>query len=125
MSVTLDKLVSEGFNYLTSWRLSEGKIRATGPIRTKSNLVYAFVVDQEVKYIGLTSRIMSSRLDDYRDQKHEQTTRIRELIKGEINARKTVAVYVIHVPDLDRLEIEEDRLIEAFCPPWNRRRYLL
>jgi hypothetical protein len=56
-------------------------------------------------------------MDNYRDQKHVQTTRLRQLIETELGAGRGVHIYGLKNRDP---EAEESRLIAAFRPKWNR-----
>lgn len=118
---TLQEIVREGFEPVTQWIWRDGKIRlASLNWRESSGWLYAFVVDDSVKYVGLTSRVLRSRMDDYRDNTEEQTTRLRELIRAELLSDRRIEVYGRHSPETDRRESDEARLRADLNPPWNR-----
>ena len=85
-----------------------------------SGWLYAFVVDGEVKYIGLTDRVLRSRMSDYSHIKNTQTIRLRELIVDELRAGRIVQVFGLREPNTVKLVAEESRLRAAHRPPWNR-----
>ena len=62
----LERLIQFGFEPVTEWVMKGSKI---GPPsfdwKEHSGWLYAFVVDGEVKYIGLTERVLRSRMSDY------------------------------------------------------------
>lgn len=82
----LEELIRIGFEPITEWVMKGDKI-ALRTLDWKQNggWLYAFVVNDEVRYIGLTNRVLRSRMDDYRDQKSSQTMRLREAISAELN----------------------------------------
>ena len=85
-----------------------------------SGWLYAFVVEEKVMYVGLTERILRSRMDDYRHIKGEQTIRMRELISAKLKANRDVLVYGRREYDSDTLWAEEAKLRRMLDPAWNR-----
>jgi hypothetical protein len=117
----LDELLQLGFEPITEWTLKRDKIA----LRTLSwpdhgGWLYVFAVNGELKYIGLTNRVLRSRMDDYRDAKHTQTTQMREAIKAELAAGHIVHIFGRKEPNSDMLATEEVRLRAKYRPPWNR-----
>jgi hypothetical protein len=82
--------------------------------------LYAFIVDEEVKYIGLTDRVLRSRMSDYSHIRNTQTHRIREQIIAQLSAGRRVQVYGWRHRDKAVLVAEELRLRAEHRPPWNR-----
>ena len=80
--------------------------------------LYAFVVEGEVKYIGLTNRVLRSRMSDYAHINNSQTDRLRRLIVHELTDGRIVDVF--GWKHMDILKAEEVRLRAAYRPPWNR-----
>jgi len=119
MSV-LDDLVQPGFEPVTQWVMKGERI---GPASFKwqdhGGWLYAFVVDGEVKYIGLTDRVLRSRMSDYSHIKNSQTDRLRGLIVHELTAGRIVDVFGWKQRDVDILRVEEARLRATYHPPWN------
>lgn len=81
---------------------------------------YAFVVEHDVKYIGLPGRVLRSRMEDYAHKMNAQTTRLRGLILGELVAGRPVEVFGWKQQDHIVLAGEEARLRNTYRPPWNR-----
>ena len=110
-----------GFNYFTDWTYSEGKIRLRSlEGDDESSCLYTFVIRDEVMYVGETGRLVRARMDDYRDNTGEQTSRIRELIKGALLAGEVVQIWK-RVCKGDGLRKEDEvRLRDELDPGWNR-----
>jgi hypothetical protein len=117
----LDELIQIGFESITRWILKGDKI---GPISFKwqdhGGWLYAFVVEGEVKYIGLTNRVLRSRMSDYAHINNSQTDRLRGLIVNMLAAGQDVHVFGWRQKDTKILMAEEARLRAAYRPPWNR-----
>jgi hypothetical protein len=120
MSV-FDDIVQFGFEAVTQWIIKGEKI---GPASFKwldhSGWLYAFLVEEEVRYIGLTDRVLRSRMGDYSHINNSQTNRLRGLIRGELEAGRVVDVFGWKQRDINILKIEEVRLRATYRPPWNR-----
>lgn len=79
-----ETLLRAGFSFLGEWTAeSDGEFRLDAKAPTDAG-VYAFIVDDVVKYVGLTQRGLRSRLDGYRRGHERQRTNAR--VKGLINA---------------------------------------
>jgi len=90
----LEHLLGLGFHPITESVLRREKIAlASLKWQDHGGWLYAFVVLGEVKYIGLTDRVMRSRMDEYRDVKNSQTSRLRDLVIAELLLGRTVLVY--------------------------------
>jgi hypothetical protein len=117
----LQGLIQLGFEPITEWIIKGSKI---GPLgldwEDHGGWLYAFVVDGEVKYIGLTDRVLRSRMGDYSHIKNTQTTGLREKIMTELSVGRRVHVFGWRQPDKSILIAEELRLRAEHRPPWNR-----
>lgn len=117
----LDDLVRIGFERITEWVMKGDKIQPRSfDWKDHGGWLYAFVVGGEVKYIGLTDRVLRSRMSDYTHMKHSQTTRLRGLIITELTAGRSVQVFGWRQSDKATLVAEEGRLRGTYRPPWNR-----
>ena len=118
----LEELIQFGFEPVTEWIMKGDKI---GPRsfdwKDHGGWLYAFVVDGEVKYIGLTDRVLRSRMSDYSHINNSQTKRLRGNIVTELMAGRAVRVFGWKQPDKNALIVEEDHLRAKYRPPWNRR----
>ena len=78
-----DMLLQAGFSFLGEWTTDgEGEIRLNAQAPADAG-VYAFVVDDLIKYVGLTQRGLRNRLDGYRRGYERQRTNAR--VKGLIS----------------------------------------
>lgn len=117
----LRQLRKYGFSRLTEWELRAGKCK---PVVTDWDLVagwiYAFVTDVRVRYIGIATTVLRSRLDGYSYQLNDSVGRsIREHLGGG-GAVEIYGVQRCEVAKAD-LESEESQLIAAFKPDWSVR----
>ena len=117
----LEILIADGFERVTEWVINENKMKLDSLCWTDSSgWLYAFVINNEaVHYVGLTGRILRSRMDNYRDNVEEQTVRLRELITAELEAGRAVSVYGLRVPDEKMMKATEYRYRRELNPPWN------
>ena len=122
MSNKLKQYVEEGFEPITEWEWRDGKIRlASLDWDEHAGWLYAFVIESEVKYVGLTRRVLRSRMDNYRDLTEEQCVRLRGLITTECKSGTTVRIFGRRMSgDHAELEREEAKLREIPRPVWNR-----
>ena len=120
--MSLSRLKEEGFEYTAQWELPGEflkPIAANWLSDRASGCVYAFVVGTEVRYVGKTERAVIYRMDQYRYRKDEHHTRLRDLIKGAIQANEEVEIYRHGVADKEERGAEEAQLIYELQPPWN------
>jgi hypothetical protein len=67
--MNVDELIGLRFELVTEWVMKGDRIALRAlDWREHGGWLYAFVVDGEVKYIGLTNRVLRSRMDNYRDK---------------------------------------------------------
>ncbi len=117
----LDRLKYLGFKEITQWEVKDENIRlASLDWSDQSGWLYAFAVGEEVKYVGRTTRVLRSRMDDYRDNQTEQPQRLRVEIIAELREGRSVSIYGLPEADRSKLESEEKRLRDELSPPWNR-----
>lgn len=125
-----EELTKIGFAKVGSWALREGEIvlhLTEAP--QEAPVLYAFVVDDVVKYIGKTSTSLDTRMHGYANPGPTQTTNIKNQrkIKKELRRGSDVSIYVLRddagltfrgyaVSLVDGLE---PSLIYAFDPEWN------
>jgi hypothetical protein len=126
----LDKLLDEGFQLVTRWKLDGRRIKPASLYWDEcGGWLYAFVIDGAVKYIGLTTGVLRTRLDQYRAGKEAygqqtQCGRIKAMICEQLLDGKAVEIYGLRKPfsRKETLAAEEGRLIAAYRSPslWNR-----
>lgn len=126
----MNRLLEVGFQLAGHWQL-EGEALRLELLRfaTRRNVLYAFVSDGQVMYIGKTTQSLSTRMRGYLNPSATQTTninnnrRIKELL--QIGA----AAQILVLPDNGLLRYGgfhinlaaglEDDLIRTVDPPWN------
>jgi hypothetical protein len=126
----MNRLLEIGFEPAGHWILEDDKLKCE-LIRHSSqkNILYAFVCDGQVKYVGKTVRALAVRMAGYKTPGRTQTTninnhrRIRELLAQKI------AVDILALPDsgllhygkfhLNLAAALEDDIIRLIAPEWN------
>jgi len=115
-------LQQNGFRYLTKWELRGNTIK---PISLDwddaSGWIYAFVAEGCVRYVGIASTVLRSRLDGYSYQIND---RVRALIRKSLEGGRSVSIYGLERPEATREELEEQEsaFIRNLNPDWNVRR---
>ncbi len=130
-SEALRLLESMGFELAGCWYLEDNKLECKlEKYKNEKNLIYAFVAEDQVKYIGRTERTLSGRMNGYKKPGPTQNTNIkinRKIIKLlEKNVPVTIFVLLPEENILykDSLQIDlaaglEGPLISKLKPPWN------
>lgn len=116
----LRELIRMGWRPITEWLLVGGGIKLAS-LKWKENAgwLYAFVVGDEAKYVGLTRGVLRSRMDAYSDHNQDQGQRIRECIVRELEGGAVVKIYRLPMGDPENLVREEERLRAELSPEWN------
>lgn len=126
----MNRLLSIGFRCIGHWVLDDEKIK---PILNSNindrNVLYSFVVDGEIQYIGKTIQPLIKRMGGYRNPGKSQTTNIRnnQKIMEAIKSGGTVDIFALSDNGLIKYGIFhlnlaaglEDSLIATINPPWN------
>lgn len=121
-------LLDAGFQHVGEWRsLVSGEFELTAPA-PKEPGVYAFVVDGEVRYVGLTLATLHRRLMQYRRGHERQRTsaRVKGLIAAALAVGQRVEVIVATpaAQTWNGLPVNtsaglEAGLIRKILPAWN------
>ncbi len=127
----LERLLEIGFETAGEWILDDAdlhiELRRYG---SAANVLYAFVSDDELLYIGRSGRSLQSRMDGYQNGGPPRS--VRTLNRARISAMLMVdqPVELYAMPDPGNLHYGSFRvnlaaglqhsLIEALDPPWNR-----
>lgn len=130
MENKLDRLKAMGFKVAGQWKQAEGRITCDlTDFATATNVLYGFVVDGEVKYVGKTVKALRIRMSGYRSPAPTQSTNIKNNAKiaESLLAGKVVDIYVL--PDNGLLHYGgfhvnlaaglEDSVVRELSPPWN------
>lgn len=126
----MNRLFDIGFQSAGHWHLIDDELSFEllrhGP---KKNILYAFVSDGEVKYVGKTIQSLTKRLNGYKNPGSTQSTNIKNngFIKELL--RSGAAVDILALPDNGLLHYGqfhlnlaaglEDDLISTLQPEWN------
>lgn len=131
-SDSLQQLLGLGFEEVGHWFLEGDQVTFTLDKSSKeANILYSFVVNGEVKYIGKSVQTLHKRMYLYKQGGGSQITNIRNKaeIKACLEKEHHVKIYVL-VPDLQMdykgmpINIAaglEDNLIMLIKPEWNKR----
>lgn len=96
----MNRLTQIGFELAGHWKLEDDQLTLE-LIRhgAQKNILYAFVCDGEVKYVGKTVQTLAKRMNGYRNPTETQTTNVKnhEHIKRLLSAG--AAVDVMALPD--------------------------
>lgn len=126
----LGKLIALGFEHAGDWFLDgQGISYVLTKASNETNILYAFVDNGEVNYIGKSKQTLRSRINGYKNAGESQKTniRIREKIKRYLESGSKVAIYVfIQKAPMTFKDIPinlaaglEDNLISLIKPKWN------
>lgn len=128
--LNVHRLRSAGFKEVGCWVLrSEQQLAHPIDLPMQAG-VYAFAIDGVVQYVGLASTSVKKRLGFYARPAAGQRTNIRlnELIRGRIEERAVVEIFIAHPPDFEWKGLKvsgpeglEAGLIADFDLPWNVR----
>jgi hypothetical protein len=127
----MKELLNIGFIKIGQWVLSDGVIKVDITSNSKEkNLLYCFVLDNKIKYIGKTTRTISERLNGYLNPNESQRTnvRINQKIHKVLKKGVNIDIYIFSHNGLlkyGNFEINlaaglEDSLIKELQPKWNK-----
>ncbi len=128
----LDKLIALGFEKAGDWILNDGNLKLIiNKYPEKNNILYSFVVDGKIKYIGKSIRTFKKRMYGYHKPGNTQTTNIEknDLIITSLKSGKVVEIFLWYDRDpkkfKDKIEINlaaglEDNMILEFNCEWNK-----
>ena len=117
----VNSLQSYGFQKLTKWEIRKEKIKpATIDWDDCAGWVYAYVAEGKLRYLGITTSVLRSRLDGYSYQVND---RVGQKILNLLQRNVEVEIYGVKRPEVEKfgLEEEESRLIKELDPDWNVR----
>ena len=128
----MNRLLQIGFESVGHWKLSNGEpVFDLTRMMSESNILYAFVSDGEIKYVGKTTQPLAKRLLGYQSPGPTQSTNIknRAKIKNLLIEGKVVDILALRDNGLlhyGNFHINlaaglEDSLINKVRPEWNGR----
>jgi hypothetical protein len=127
---TINELFNIGFKYAGKWVLENNTLDFILENYSDSeNILYAFVVDNNIMYIGKSNRTLYKRMYNYKKNEKSQSTNIKNcknIFDCLIN-KKEVNIYVFVDHGLlyyDQYKINlsaglEDSIIKVVQPEWN------
>ena len=126
----MNRLLEIGFEPAGHWILENNNLKCV-LIRHSSqkNILYAFVCDGQVKYVGKTVRALAVRMAGYKTPGRTQTTNINNHRRIREFLAQGVAVDILALPDsgllrygkfhLNLAAALEDDIIRLIDPEWN------
>lgn len=118
---TLEGLIGYGFRHLTVWELRGERNKAlTTEWDLTAGWIYSFVTDVRVRYIGIASTVLRTRLDGYSYQINDS---VGGFIREQLRQNVPVGIYGVERAGAPKMQLqaEESRLIDRFKPDWNVR----
>lgn len=127
----MNRLLDIGFQLAGHWLVADGKL-IFAPVRhgEERNVLYAFVCDGEVRYVGKSVQKLRERMGGYRSPGPSSTTNIRNKQRILDLLAGGTAVDIYALPDnglmhygpfhLNLAAALEDSIIETLKPEWNR-----
>lgn len=126
----MNRLLEIGFVPAGHWVLENDKLKCELTRHsTQKNILYAFVCDGQVKYVGKTVRALAIRMSGYRTPGKTQTTNINNHRRIKELLSLGVAVEILALPDTGLLHYGqfhlnlaaalEDAIIRVIDPEWN------
>jgi len=126
----MNRLLDIGFVPAGHWLVESEKLKfVLTRHSTQRNILYAFVCDGEVKYVGKTVRSLSQRMAGYKTPGPTQTTNIGNHGRIREQLSKDIFVEIYALPDngllhygqfhLNLAAALEDSIIRVMDPPWN------
>ena len=126
----MNRLLEIGFQPVGHWLLDENSLLLELVRHTShKNILYAFVSDGEVKYVGKTTRTLAARLAGYRTPSSTQATNLRNHHRIKASLASGAAVEILALPDNGQLRYGqfhlnlaaglEDDIIRVVAPEWN------
>lgn len=95
----MQRLLDLGFVKVGSWKLTDdGEIKyILSSDSDTSNLVYCFVSERKIKYVGKTAKPLRFRLDQYYKPHHSQSTNtlVHEKIIALLNRNRAVSIWIL------------------------------
>lgn len=127
----MNRLLDIGFVHAGRWSLAEGKELELSLMRhaAQRNILYAFVTDGIVKYVGKTTRTLAERMAGYQRPARTQTTNINNNLRIRQSLEAGLSVEILALPDSGLLHYGafhinlaaglEDDIIRTLDPEWN------
>ena len=126
----MNRLLAIGFEPAGHWLLDGEELKfSLSRHASQRNILYAFVSDGEVNYVGKTVRTPHARMGGYKRPAPSQTTNVRNKARIIARLRSGAAVDILALPDnglfhygqfhLNLAAGLEDSIIRLLNPEWN------
>ncbi|MBC7945041.1 MAG: GIY-YIG nuclease family protein [Burkholderiales bacterium] len=126
----MNRLLDIGFEPAGHWLLNDSKVVfEISRYATQRNILYAFISDGEVKYVGKTIQRLYSRMASYKNPGSTQSTNIRNHERIKTLLQSGAAVEILALPDNGLFHYGpfhfnlaaglEDNIIRVIDPEWN------
>lgn len=126
----VNRLLDIGFEHAGHWSLDSGNLHFDLTRHSaQANVLYAFVCDGQVKYVGKTVQPLRTRLSGYRRPAKGQSTNIKNHRRISDLISSGVAVEILALPDNGLIHYGpfhvnlaaglEDDIIRTLNPEWN------
>ena len=130
VGVRMNRLLEIGFEPAGHWLLKGDElVLELSRHASQRNILYAFVSDGEVKYVGKTTQSLHARMGGYKNARFRQTTNVRNNARIKALLQTGAAVDILAFPDnglfhygqfhMNLAAALEDSLISLIAPPWN------
>jgi hypothetical protein len=126
----MDRLLSIGFKPVGHWALVNNQMTfELDSLSNQKNILYAFVCNGHVKYVGKTVMTLNARISGYKTPGRTQRTnkRVHERINAQLHQGAVVEIFAL--PDdglhylgpfhLNLAAALEDDIIRVMKPEWN------
>lgn len=127
---SLHRINKIGFIRAGRWKLDSDQLTfELNELGTAKNVLYAFVVSNQVMYVGKTILPLSKRMIGYKNPGLSQVTNVKNnrLIRDRLSNAESVEIFAL--PDNGLLHYGgfhvnlaaglEDSLVKTLAPPWN------
>jgi len=126
----MERLLNIGFKKMGYWTLEEENIKyALDSMMNSKNVLYAFICNGEVKYIGKTVQKLKNRMNGYKNPGKSQVTNIKNNKNIFESLKKDEAIDIFALSDNGLMHYGgfhinlaaglEDDLIRQIDPEWN------
>jgi len=126
----VNRLLDIGFKYVGHWSLQDGHIKYNlSTLMENKNILYSFVCNGEIKYVGKTTQKLKKRMYGYQNPASSQSTNIKNNHKIKRLLKNGESVDIFALPDNGLLHYGnfhlnlasglEESIIKTIKPKWN------
>ena len=119
------QLTSDGFEFSGKWQLVDGEADFhldNLALAMQANVLYAFVCNDEVKYIGQTKQKLCCRMCNYQKKLHSQSAakkrEVHNSLRLELAGGRLALIFARFCPR-NELSAQENKARRKFDPAWN------